>query len=125
MVRPTCDHTPPHTCYARPAQVRPNSIIVFVPKYGIEGPVFLEEAEAAAAAGGHGARPGSAVDSAYVYDEEKQARPGGRVPCLHCWPLPRRVARPCALVPGAAAPREGAEVALVPRGSILFCSHLT
>ena len=55
-------------------QIRPNSLIVFVPKFGIEGPVFLEDAEAAAAAAGRGQAPGSAVASSYIYDEDKQVR---------------------------------------------------
>lgn len=69
---------------ARVTKVRANGLIVFVPKYGIEGPVYLEEAAAAAAAvaDGGGASGGagggsrkkvvSAADSNYVYDEEKQ-----------------------------------------------------
>lgn len=66
-------------------QVRANGLIVFVPKYGIEGPVYLEEAAAAAAAaadgpgsssgGAGGRRKGgaAAADSNFIYDEEKQA----------------------------------------------------
>lgn len=60
----------PRPCNPR-VQVRPSSLIVFVPKYGIEGPVFLEDEAAAAAASGRAAA-GSAVDSAYIYDEDKQ-----------------------------------------------------
>ncbi len=45
---------------------------MFVPKFGIEGPVFLEDAEAAAAAAGRGQPAGSAVASSYIYDEDKQ-----------------------------------------------------
>ena len=66
-------------------QVRANGLIVFVPKYGIEGPVYLEDSAAAAAAA-DGPAPASggrkkgapapaaaaAADSLYVYDEEKQ-----------------------------------------------------
>lgn len=78
-------------------QVRANGLIVFVPKYGIEGPVYLDDdddAAAAAADGGGGEGPGStasgahsaggrpgqgrkggaaaAADGKYVYDEEQQ-----------------------------------------------------
>lgn len=75
-------------------QVRSNGLIVFVPKYGIEGPVYLDDAAAtAAAAGADGGSSGSGAgaggssgsgkarrgvgaappaDSQYVYDEEKQ-----------------------------------------------------
>lgn len=64
--------------------MRSNGLIVFVPKYGIEGPVYLEDSAAAAAAaadGGTGPGSGSgrkqgavaaAAESNYVYDEEKQ-----------------------------------------------------
>ncbi|EFN55177.1 hypothetical protein CHLNCDRAFT_35599 [Chlorella variabilis] len=79
------------------ARVRANGLIVFVPKYGIEGPVYLDDdddAAAAAADGGGGEGPGStasgahsaggrpgqgrkggaaaAADGKYVYDEEQQ-----------------------------------------------------
>ncbi|KAL4433106.1 hypothetical protein ABPG77_006533 [Micractinium sp. CCAP 211/92] len=69
---------------ARVTKVRANGLIVFVPKYGIEGPVYLEEAAAAAAAaadgpgsssgGAGGRRKGgaAAADSNFIYDEEKQ-----------------------------------------------------
>lgn len=63
--------------------MRSNGLIVFVPKYGIEGPVYLEDAAAAAAATADGGKPadggkrrgaGAAPpeDSQYLYDEEKQ-----------------------------------------------------
>ncbi|KAL4428262.1 hypothetical protein ABPG75_002351 [Micractinium tetrahymenae] len=70
---------------ARVTKVRANGLIVFVPKYGIEGPVYLEDSAAAAAAasggaGGSGGGAGgrkkgaaaAAADSNFVYDEEKQ-----------------------------------------------------
>jgi exosome complex exonuclease DIS3/RRP44 len=64
--------------------VRANGLIVFVPKYGIEGPVYLDDGEAAAAAAedggggrqarkaGGGSAAAAAADGAYLYDEEKQ-----------------------------------------------------
>ena len=58
------------------AQVRTNGFIVFVPKYGIEGPVYLAE-------------KGAAADASWAMDEEKQlltspdsqTRCGGRLVC--------------------------------------------
>jgi S1 domain len=41
------------------AQVRTNGFIVFVPKYGIEGPVYVAE-------------KGAAADASWTMDEEKQ-----------------------------------------------------
>ena len=79
----TNDHAPA-CCLPCPAQVRANGLIVFVPKYGIEGPVYLEDSAAAAAAAdgpapssggrkkGAALAPAAAADSLYVYDEEKQ-----------------------------------------------------
>lgn len=69
---------------ARVTKVRANGLIVFVPKYGIEGPVYLEDSAAAAAADGAGSSDGggaggrrkggaaATADSNFVYDEEKQ-----------------------------------------------------
>jgi S1 domain len=56
--------------------VRTNGFIVFVPKYGIEGPVYLAE-------------KGAAADASWAMDEEKQlvtspdsqTRCGGRSAC--------------------------------------------
>lgn len=61
---------------ARAGQVRANGLIVFVPKYGIEGPVYLTEkpagaASAPAAAPAHAAHSADAAPD-YVLDEEKQ-----------------------------------------------------
>lgn len=91
-------------CAAYPTaslQVRANGLIVFVPKYGIEGPVYLEDSAAAAAAaaadGGAGPSSGSsrkqgaaaaaaAAESNFVYDEEKQVGSGLHV--LACVRVP-------------------------------------
>lgn len=64
---------------ARITRVKANGLIVFVPKFGIEGPVYLEDAPAGTA-GKPG--PGTAVDGAaqavppqqqlFVYDEDRQ-----------------------------------------------------
>lgn len=59
------------------SQVRANGLLVFVPKYGIEGPVHLDDADRAGKEGVSSSAP-AAVDSApgavprFVYDEEKQ-----------------------------------------------------
>ena len=73
------------------SQVRSNGLIVFVPKYGIEGPVYLDDAPPADGAngasgssssgggvGGAARRKGGAppADSNFVYDEEKQVSTG-------------------------------------------------
>ena len=63
--------TPAHLC-----QVRANGLIVFVPKYGIEGPVYLTE-KPASAASAPVAAPAHAPQGAdacpdYVLDEERQ-----------------------------------------------------
>jgi exosome complex exonuclease DIS3/RRP44 len=79
---------------ARVTRVRANGLVVFVPKYGIEGPVFFDAAERAAkeaagvgggaveaaAGAGAGAAAGAAADAAaaaqagaWVYDEEAQS----------------------------------------------------
>jgi hypothetical protein len=67
----------PHTL-----QVRSNGLIVFVPKYGIEGPVLLEGGvpatggkDGAAAGGKEAGSAAGAVEGQLVYDEEKQASP--------------------------------------------------
>ncbi|KAK9825185.1 hypothetical protein WJX81_004330 [Elliptochloris bilobata] len=66
---------------ARITKVRANGLIVFVPKYGIEGPVYLTErpvgaapANGAARGPAHGATgtAGSDACSNYILDEEKQ-----------------------------------------------------
>ncbi|KAL6771469.1 hypothetical protein ACKKBG_A26505 [Auxenochlorella protothecoides x Auxenochlorella symbiontica] len=62
---------------ARVTRVRANGLLVFVPKYGIEGPVHLDDADRAGKEGVSSSAP-AAVDSApgavprFVYDEEKQ-----------------------------------------------------
>ncbi len=78
---------------ARVTRVRANGLVVFVPKYGIEGPVFFDAAERAAkeaaGVGGAGAAAGAAAEGgsgagaaaevaaapagAWVYDEEAQS----------------------------------------------------
>ncbi|KAK9823835.1 hypothetical protein WJX72_005833 [[Myrmecia] bisecta] len=78
---------------ARITKVRSNGLIIFVPKYGIEGPVYFTPKDAAASAKG-GARaaipkqPVSAAaagsappESEYILDEEKQTvtSPDGKV----------------------------------------------
>ena len=56
---------------ARITRIRGNGLIVFVPKYGIEGPVYLEDTAGAAGKAG-GAEDGAAPTPAFVYDEERQ-----------------------------------------------------
>jgi len=57
------------------AQVRANGVIVFVPKYGIEGPVYLTERPGGGAAPARARAPAAAPACAgaeLVLDEEKQ-----------------------------------------------------
>ena len=60
--------------------MRSNGLIVFVPKYGIEGAVYLEPAAGAAGdkrgGGGGGGKQQQQQEQQgeFVYDEEKQAR---------------------------------------------------
>lgn len=63
----------PPTSPFLPVQVRANGLIVFVPKYGIEGPVYLDDGKPAAEGDGGSSSTAAAADGAYVYDEEKQS----------------------------------------------------
>ena len=61
---PSLAHPPPGCIHLLPAQVKANGLIVFVPKFGIEGPVFLT------------ARPGQGEDNSsgtFLLDEKQQA----------------------------------------------------
>lgn len=53
---------------ARVTRVRCNGLIVFVPKYGIEGPVFLDDGKDDGTAG----TDNNNNKSVYIYDEERQ-----------------------------------------------------
>lgn len=55
---------------ARVTRVKANGLIVFVPKFGIEGPVFLEESGKGAAGKGEGS--GGDKGGSFIFDEEKQ-----------------------------------------------------
>eukprot|EP00887_Chlorella_sp_A99_P004969 scaffold4.g4969.t1 len=65
-------------CRRAQADVRSNGLIVFVPKYGIEGPVYLEGPSAAAGGGAGSATQQQAgqkqqqEEGNFIYDEEKQ-----------------------------------------------------
>ena len=52
--------------------MRANGLIVFVPKYGIEGPVYLEPTAAAPSSSAPAAAPAADSAGAFVYDEEHQ-----------------------------------------------------
>ena len=108
-------------CACLPPQVRANGLIVFVPKYGIEGPVYLEDSAAAAAAAaaadggaapggsrgggkGKGAAAAAAAESSFVYDEEKQVG----VDKVHGWALVRQLCAACRAAAGHAPPVEAA-----------------
>ncbi len=63
-------------------QVKSNGLIVFVPKYGIEGPVYLTPPSSGKGARGSrdkkgnnkvGAASADGEDEAYILDEEAQA----------------------------------------------------
>jgi exosome complex exonuclease DIS3/RRP44 len=55
-------------------QVRTNGVVVFVPKYGIEGPVYLTQKAKDGTTGGPGAASKSKhnLEAEYMLDEEKQ-----------------------------------------------------
>ncbi|KAI3428619.1 hypothetical protein D9Q98_007442 [Chlorella vulgaris] len=105
---------------ARVTKVRANGLIVFVPKYGIEGPVYLDD-DAAANGGADGggkkkkSAAAAAADSAYVYDEEKQtvrSKDGG----AHYTVFDKCAVRIC--VEEATGNRRQLVLRLVPRGEL-------
>lgn len=60
------------------SQVKANGLIVFVPKYGIEGPVYLTTKQPGPSTSSSGTK---AEEAAFVLDEKKQTVVSRCVPC--------------------------------------------
>lgn len=94
---------------ARVTRVRANGLIVFVPKFGIEGPVYLDDGAGGPAGGA------AAAGEGLVYDEERQTVRSACGAVRHC------VFDPCAVrisVEEGAGRRRALRLRLVPRSEL-------
>lgn len=103
-------------------QVKANGLVVFVPRYGIEGPVFLTDNDGNALTGGGGGAAATAaavgsdgVQQQFVLDEDKQTvvAADGSV----SYSVFDKCAVRIAVVEGAAR-RRSIKLALVPRSEL-------